>query len=158
MADGYFGNNGYQTVYISDEENYSWTDGSTCYTFNSNTYQITESSLPADWPTYGEFDAEGFCYRPHLGEGLQSFTIYNLATMQTEEVTCNRSQVPAYNFHKGCDYDGGIRAFVESVIQANGSTVTIVTPVTGTERGVSRVESQTEANNNVVVGTLIPLN
>lgn len=163
VANGYFGssygNNGYQTVYISDEENYSWTEGSTCYTFNSNTYQITESSLPADWPTYGEFDAEGFCYRPHLGEGLQSFTIYNLATVpQTEEVTCNRSQVPAFNFGRGCTYDGGMKAFVESLILANGATVTIVTPVTGAERGVSRVESQTEANNNVVVGTLIPLN
>ena len=127
------------------------------FTFNSNTYQITESSLPADWPTYGEFDAEGFCYRPHLGEGLQSFTIYNLATMQTEEVTCNRSQVPAFNV-SSCTYDYGMKAFVESLILANGATVTIVTPVTGAERGVSRVESQTEANNNVVVGTLIPLN
>lgn len=162
VADGYFGdyygNNGYQTVYISDEENYSWTEGSTCYTFNSNTYQITESSLPADWPTYGEFDAEGFCYRPHLGEGLQSFTIYDLATMQTEEVICNRSQVPAFNFGGGCNYDGGLKAFVESLILADGSTVTIVTPVTGPDRGVSSIQSQTEANNNVVVSTLIPLN
>lgn len=163
VADGYFGgyygnDGGYYTMYISDEENYSWTDGSTLYTFNSNNYEITESSLPADWPTYGEFDAEGFCYRPHLGEGLQSFTIYDLATMQTEEVICNRSQVPVFNFGGGCNYDGGLKAFVESLILADGSTVTIVTPVTGPERGISRVESQTDANNNVVVGTLIPLN
>ena len=163
VADGYFGNyygndGGYYTMYISDEENYSWTDGSTLYTFNSNNYEISVNTLPADWPTYGEFDAEGFCYRPHLGEGLQSFTIYDLATMQTEEVTCNRSQVPAFNFGGGCNYDGGLKAFVESLILADGSTVTIVTPVTGPDRGVSSIQSQTEANNNVVVSTLIPLN
>ena len=164
VANGYFGsyygNEGdYNTVYVSDEENYSWTSGYSLFTFNSNTYQITENTLPSDWPMYSEFDAEGFYYKPNLNNGLQSFTIYNLATVpQTEEVTCNRSQVPAFNFGRGCTYDGGMKAFVESLILANGATVTIVTPVTGAERGVSRVESQTEANNNVVVGTLIPLN
>ena len=43
-------------------------------------------------------------------------------------------------------------------IMADGSTATIVTPVSGPDRGVSHLESQTEANNNVVISTLIPLN
>ena len=160
VAAGRFTNDGYnQTIYISDEETYSWYNGTTLYTFNANTYELTESSLPAGWPEYSMYDAEGHYYEGHLGgEGLQSFTIYNLATLQTEEVTCNRSEVPAYNMYRGCYYDGGMKAFVESVILANGASVTIVTPVTGADRGISRRESQTEANNNVVVGTLIPLN
>lgn len=163
VANGYFGsyygNDDYQTVYISDEENYSWTSDYSLFTFNSNTYQITENTLPSDWPTYSEFDAEGFYYKPNMSNGLQSFTIYNLATVpQTEEVTCNRSEVPAFNFLSSCNYDGGLHAFIESVIMADGSTVTIVTPVTGSERGISRIQSQTNANNNVEVGTLIPLN
>ena len=104
------------------------------------------------------YDAEGHYYEPHLNNGLQSFTIYNLATLTTEEVSCNRSSVPAFNFLRDYSYDGGIQAFIESVIMADGSTATIVTPVTGPDRGISRLESQTGANNNVVVGTLIPLN
>lgn len=163
VAAGYFSGDEYETssttTYISDEDTYSWYSGITLYTFNANTYQLTSNSLPAGWPQYSLYDAEGHYYEEHLGgNGLQSFTIYNLATLETEEVTCNRSQVPPFNFHKGCSYDGGMKAFIESVILANGSTVTIVTPVAGTDRGVSRVESQTEANNNVVVSTLIPLN
>ncbi len=163
VAEGYFSGDEYETysttVYISDDETYSWHSGTTLFTFNSNTYQLTTSTLPDGWPSYSSFDAEGHCYEPHLGgNGLQSFTVYTIATLQTEEVSCNRSQVPAYNFHKGCSYDGGIKAFIESVIMADGSTATIVTPVTGTDRGVSHLESQTEANNNVVISTLIPLN
>lgn len=163
VAEGYFSGDEYETysttIYISDEETYSWHSGTTLFTFNANTYQLTTSTLPDGWPSYSSFDAEGHCYEPHLGgNGLQSFTTYTLATLQTEEVSCNRSQVPAYNFHKGCSYDGGIKAFIESVIMADGSTATIVTPVTGTDRGVSHLESQTAANNNVVISTLIPLN
>ena len=94
----------------------------------------------------------------HLGEGLQSFTIYCLATLQTETVTCDRTQVPAFNFMKECTYNGGIQAFVETIILANGSTATIVTPVTGPDRGISRLESQTAPNNNITVSTLIPIN
>ena len=104
------------------------------------------------------YDAEGYYYEPLLGNGLQSFTIYNLATLTTEEVSCNRSAVPPFNFLKDCYYDGGIKAFIESVIMADGSTATIVTPVSGADRGISHLESQTGANNNVVISTLIPLN
>lgn len=145
-------------VYVSDEECYSWYSCSSLYTFNSTTYQLTESTLPSGWPQYSLFDAEGHHYRSHVNNGLQSFTIYSLATLQTEEVVCNRSQVPSFNFMQSCSYDGGIKAFVESVIMADGSTAAIVTPVTGDDRGVSRLESRTGANNNVVVNTLIPLN
>lgn len=162
VAAGYFCDDEYEThsttIYISDEENYSWVSGTTLYTFNSNTYQLTENTLPSGWPQYSLYDAEGYYYEAHVGNGLQSFTIYNLATLQTEDVTCNRSQVPAFNFLKDCSYDGGIKAFIESVIMADGSTTTIVTPVIGSDRGVSRIQSQTESNNNVTVSTLIPLN
>lgn len=162
VAEGYFCDDESETysttVYISDEESYSWVNGSTLYTFNSNTYQLTTSTLPAGWPQYSLYDAEGHYYEPHLGNGLQSFTIYNLATLTTEEVNCNRSEVPAFNFLKDCSYDGGLKAFIESVIMADGSTATIVTPVTGPNRGLSHLESQTGANNNMVISTLIPLN
>ena len=100
------------------------------------------------------FSCEGLSYEP---DGMK-FKASMKSSYAKGKVTCNRSQVPAFNFHRGCNYDGGMKAFVESLILADGSTVTIVTPVTGAERGVSRVESQTGANNNVVVGTLIPLN
>lgn len=165
VAEGYLGaregveqNNG-NPYYVCDEETYTWYSGSTLYTFNSSTYQISESTLPAGWPLYSEFDADGFCYKPHTGSaGLQSFTIYSLATLQDESVTCNRSQVPTFNLLKSCTYDGGMEAFIESAIMANGSTTTIVTPVTGPDRGVSYVQSQTEANNNLIITTLVPLN
>lgn len=162
VARGYFTDDEYETiettVYVSDEENYTWVSGTTLYTFNANTYQLTTNTLPAGWPAYSRFDAEGFFYEAHINNGLRSFTIYNLATLQTEEVTCNRAQVPSFNFMNSCSYDGGIEAFVESVIMADGSTVSIVTPVSGPERGVSRVESRSEPNNNVRIATLIPLN
>ena len=48
-------------------------------------------------------------------------------------------------------------AFIESAIKADGATITLVTDVTGLERGITRVQSETEPNNNVVVSTLIPL-
>ncbi len=158
VAVGYFSPNQYATVYVSDEENYSWFSGTTLFTFNSNTYQLTESTLPAGWPQYSMFDAEGYCYEPHINVGLQSFTVYNLATQQTEEVTCDRSQVPAFNFEAGCNYDGGLGAFIESVIMADGSTTTLITDVKGPQRGITRVGGQTESNNNIEVSTLIPLN
>lgn len=162
VAEGYFTGDQYETysttVYVSDEENYSWVSGTTLFTFNSNTYQLTESSLPAGWPQYSLFDAEGYCYEPHMNGGLQSFTIYNLATLQTEEVTCDRSQVPAFNFETGCNYDGGLGAFIESVIMADGSTTTLITDVKGPQRGITRVGGQTESNNNIEISTLIPLN
>lgn len=162
VAAGYFTDDEYETystvTYVSDEETYSWVSGTTLYTFNANTYQLTQSTLPDGWPQYSLYDAEGYCYVAHLGEGLQSFTIYCLATLQTETVTCNRTQVPAFNFMKECTYNGGIHAFVETIILANGSTATIVTPVTGPDRGISRLESQTAPNNNITVSTLIPIN
>ena len=162
VAEGYFSGDEYETssttIYVSDEENYSWFSGTTLFTFNSNTYQLTESTLPAGWPQYSMFDAEGYCYEPHINVGLQSFTIYNLATQQTEEVTCDRSQVPAFNFEAGCNYDGGLGAFIESVIMADGSTTTLITDVKGPQRGITRVGGQTESNNNIEVSTLIPLN
>ncbi len=162
VAEGYFSGDEYETysttIYVSDEENYSWVSGTTLFTFNSNTYQLTESTLPAGWPQYSMFDAEGYCYEPHINVGLQSFTIYNLATQQTEEVTCDRSQVPAFNFEAGCNYDGGLGAFIESVIMADGSTTTLVTDVKGPQRGITRVGGQTEPNNNIEISTLIPLN
>lgn len=158
VTDGYFTeDSGYATVYISDEENYSWIDGQTKWTFNSTTYQLTSNTLPSDWPFYSEFDAEGHCYKPVMANGLTRFTIYDLATMTIEDVSVDRSQVPLYNICTECNYDGDIMAFIESVIKADGSTVTLVTDVTGPERGVTRVQSQTGANNNVVVSTLIPL-
>ena len=162
VAAGYFSGDEYETydvpVYISDEENYSWHSGTTLYTFNSNTYQLTQSTLPAGWPQYSLYDAEGHYYEAHTNNGLQSFTVYNLTTLQAENVTCSRGLVPAFNFMKECTYDGGIKAFIESVILADGSSATIVTPVAGPDRGISHLESQTSANNNVIVSTLIPLN
>ena len=162
VAEGRFCDDEYETysttVYVSDEENYSWVSGPTLYTFNSNTYQLTESTLPAGWPQYSMFDAEGYCYVANVNGGLQSFTIYNLATLQTEEVACYRSQVPTYNFVKSCNYDGGIGAFIESAIMADGSTITLITDVKGAQRGITRVGSQTESNYNIEVSTLIPLN
>ena len=158
VTDGYFtGDSGYATVYVCDEENYSWVDDHTIWTFNSTTCQLTSNSLPSDWPSYGEFDAEGHCYQSVMSNGLTSFKIYDLATMTIEDVSVDRSQVPPYNICTECRYDGGIMAFIESAIKADGATMTLVTDVTGPERGVTRVQSQTGANNNVVVSTLIPL-
>ena len=158
VTDGYFsGGSGYATVYVCDEENYSWVDDHTIWTFNSTTCQLTSNSLPSDWPSYGEFDAEGHCYRSVMSNGLTSFKVYDIATMTIEDVSVDRSQVPAYNICTECSYDGGIMAFIESAIKADGATMTLVTDVTGPERGVTRVQSQTGANNNVVVSTLIPL-
>jgi len=162
VAAGYFSDDEYETystvIYVSDEENYSWVSGTTLYTFNATTYQLTQNTLPEGWPQYSLYDAEGYCYEAHLGDGLRSFTIYCLATLQTETVNCDRSQVPTFNFLKECSYNGGIKAFVETVILADGSTATIVTPVTGPDRGISRLESQTAPNNNITVSTLIPIN
>lgn len=163
VAKGYFTGDEYETysttIYVSDDDSYTWPNGTSLYTFNANSYQLTVSTLPAGWPQYSLYDAEGRYYESHLGNrGLQSFTIYTLSTLQTEEVTCDRSQVPAFNFLSGCGYDGGLDAFVESVIMADASTATIVTPVIGPDRGISHIESQTGSNNNVVVSTLIPLN
>jgi len=161
VAEGYFSDDPCELasirVCVSDEENYSWVNCETLYTFNANTYQLTSSTLPSGWPGYAWFDAEGRYYESNLSNGLTSFTIYDLATMNTETVAVDRSQVPQYNMVTECNYDGGIMAFIESAVRADGSTMTLVTDVTGPERGVTRVQSQTGANNNVVVSTLIPL-
>ena len=161
VAEGYFSDDPCELasirVCVSDEENYSWVNCETLYTFNANTYQLTSSTLPSGWPGYAWFDAEGRYYESNLSNGLTSFTIYDLATMNTETVAVDRSQVPQYNMVTECNYDGGIMAFIESAVRADGSTMALVTDVTGPERGVTRVQSQTSANNNVVVSTLIPL-
>lgn len=161
VAAGYFSSDPCEMaqtmIYVSDEENYSWTNCETLYTFNANTYQLTANTLPAGWPLYTQFDAEGHYYEPVMANGLVSFNIFDLATLSIESVGVDRSQVPQYNMVTECNFDGGIMAFIESAIKADGSTVAIVTPVNGPERGISRVESQTEPNNNVVVSTLIPL-
>lgn len=161
VAEGYFESDPCETasiiVYVSDEDNYSWVNCETLYTFNANTYQLTSSTLPEGWPGYAWFDAEGRYYESVLSNGLVSFNVYDLATLIIESVSVDRSQVPQYNMVTECKYDGGIMAFIESAIKADGSTMTLVTDVTGPERGITHVQSQTEANNNVVVSTLIPL-
>ena len=144
-------------ICVSDEENYSWVNCETLYTFNSNTYAITTNTLPEGWPGYAWFDAEGQYYESVVANGLVSFNVYDLATLCIESVSVDRSQVPQYNFVTECKYDGGIMAFIESAIKADGATITLVTDVTGPERGITRVQSETEPNNNVVVSTLIPL-
>ena len=161
VAEGYFSDDPCESasirVCVSDEENYSWVNCETLYTFNANTYQLTSNTLPSGWPGYAWFDAEGRYYESNLSNGLTSFTIYDLATMNTETVAVDRSQVPQYNMVTECNYDGGIMAFIESAIKADGSTMTLVTDVTGPQRGITRVQSETEPNNNVTVSTLIPL-
>ena len=161
VAEGYFSDDPCELasirVCVSDEENYSWVNCETLYTFNANTYQLTSNTLPEGWPGYAWFDAEGRYYESVLANGLTSFNIYDLATMNIESVSVDRSQVPQYNFVTECKYDGGIMAFIESAIKADGATMTLVTNVTGPERGITHVQSQTGANNNVVVSTLIPL-
>lgn len=161
VAEGYFSDDPCELasirVCVSDEENYSWVNCETLYTFHANTYQLTSSTLPEGWPGYAWFDAEGRYYESVLSNGLVSFNVYDLATLIIESVSVDRSQVPQYNMVTECKYDGGIMAFIESAIKADGSTMTLVTDVTGPERGITRVQSQTEANNNVVVSTLIPL-
>ena len=161
VAEGYFSDDPCELasirVCVSDEENYSWVNCETLYTFNANTYQLTSNTLPSGWPGYAWFDAEGRYYESNLSNGLTSFTIYDLATMNTETVAVDRSQVPQYNMVTECNYDGGIMAFIESAVRADGSTMALVTDVTGPERGITRVQSETEPNNNVVVSTLIPL-
>lgn len=161
VAEGYFSDDPYSgasiRMCVSDEENYSWVNCETLYTFNANTYQLTSNTLPSGWPGYAWFDAEGRYYESNLSNGLTSFTIYDLATMNTETVAVDRSQVPQYNMVTKCNYDGGIMAFIESAIKADGSTMALVTDVTGPNRGITRVQSETEPNNNVTVNTLIPL-
>ncbi len=158
VANGYFSSDNYATTYICDDTCYTWASGTTLYTFNSETYELTESTLPDGWPEYSMFDAEGHYYEPVITQGLTRFTIYSLATLTTEDVVCDRTQVPTFNYYKSCSFDNGLMAFIESVIMADGSTATILTPVTGADRGVSRVGSQSAANNNMVVSTLIPIN
>lgn len=56
--------------------------------------------------------------------------VYNLPTRTATRHDIDRSEVPQYNVSSGT-YDSALKAVIETAILSDGSTVTLITPMTG---------------------------
>lgn len=143
-------------VYVESSV-YSWLQNSTIFTFDTEKNTCTQEKLPDGFPASGiDYDEEGNCYQAE-GKELTSIKVYNLPTRSLSTKTVDRSNVPAHNYSYGAEYDMALKAFLETIILSDGSTATLITPVTG-ENAFRTVVMGTESSGTAVVATVVQLN
>ena len=135
-------------------------EGAIIRTFDANTLTFSEEKLPEGFPAWvGAYDEEGNAYSVDFEKqtDMSYIDVYNLPTRTKTRHDIDRSAVPQYNFIESVKYDRGLKAVLETVILADGSTVSLITPVTG-EDAFKTVIMGTEASGTAVVATIVQLN
>lgn len=141
--------------YLTDEG-----EGAIIKTFDVNTLTFSTEKLPEGFPSWASaYDEEGNAYSVDFEKQttMDYINVYNLPTRTKTRHDIDRSEVPQYNYQESMRYDRGLKAVLEVVILADGSTATLITPVTG-EGAFKTVFMGTEASSTAVVATIVQLN
>ena len=141
--------------YLTDEG-----EGAIIRTFDANTLSFSVEKLPEGFPSWNEaYDEEGNAYSVEI-EKQTTFdyvVVYNLPTRTATRHEIDRSDVPQYNVIKVIGFDRSMKAMIEEAILPDGSTVSLITYMTG-ENAFKTVVMGTEASGTAVVATIVQLN
>lgn len=141
--------------YLTDEG-----EGAIIRTFDANTLSCSVEKLPEGFPSWNEaYDEEGNAYSMETEKqtDMTYVIVYNLPTRTATRHEIDRSDVPQYNVIKVIGFDRSMKAMIEEAILPDGSTVSLITYMTG-ENAFKTVVMGTEASGTAVVATIVQLN
>ena len=141
--------------YLTDEG-----EGAIIRTFDANTLSFSVEKLPEGFPSWNEaYDEEGNAYSMETEKqtDMTYVIVYNLPTRTATRHDIDRSEVPQYNVIKVIGFDRSMKAMIEEAILPDGSTVSLITYMTG-ENAFKTVVMGTEASGTAVVATIVQLN
>lgn len=141
--------------YLKDEG-----EGTIIETFDANTLTFTKEKLPEGFPSWpGAYDEEGnaYSYETEKQTDMSYVIVYNLPTRTATRHEIDRSEVPQYNVIQVIGFDRSMKAMIEEAILPDGSTVSLITYMTG-ENAFKTVVMGTEASKTAVVATIVQLN
>lgn len=155
---------GYGHPVVVEGSTYSWltNDGYSTFikTFDANTLSFSTEKLPEGFPSWeGDYDEEGNAYSMETEKqtDMTYVIVYNLPTRTATRHEIDRSDVPQYNVIKVIGFDRSMKAMIEEAILPDGSTVSLITYMTG-ENAFKTVVMGTEASDTAVVATIVQLN
>ena len=141
--------------YLTDEG-----EGAIIRTFDANTLSFSVEKLPEGFPSWNEaYDEEGnaYSFETEKQTDMSYVIVYNLPTRTATRHDIDRSEVPQYNVIKVIGFDRSMKAMIEEAILPDGSTVSLITYMTG-ENAFKTVVMGTEASGTAVVATIVQLN
>ena len=141
--------------YLTDEG-----EGAIIRTFDANTLSFSVEKLPEGFPSWNEaYDEEGnaYSFETEKQTDMSYVIVYNLPTRTATRHDIDRSEVPQYNVIKVIGFDRSMKAMIEEAILPDGSTVSLITYMTG-ENAFKTVVMGTEASGTTVVATIVQLN
>lgn len=141
--------------YLTDEG-----EGAIIRTFDANTLSFSVEKLPEGFPSWNEaYDEEGnaYSFETEKQTDMTYVIVYNLPTRTATRHEIDRSEVPQYNVIKVIGFDRSMKAMIEEAILPDGSTVSLITYMTG-ENAFKTVVMGTEASGTAVVATIVQLN
>lgn len=141
--------------YLTDEG-----EGAIIRTFDANTLSFSVEKLPEGFPSWNEaYDEEGnaYSFETEKQTDMTYVIVYNLPTRTATRHEIDRSDVPQYNVIKVIGFDRSMKAMIEEAILPDGSTVSLITYMTG-ENAFKTVVMGTEASGTAVVATIVQLN
>ena len=155
---------GYGHPVVVEGSTYSWltNDGYSTFikTFDANTLSFSTEKLPEGFPSWeGDYDEEGNAYSMETEKqtDMTYVIVYNLPTRTATRHEIDRSDVPQYNVITVIGFDRSMKAMIEEAILPDGSTVSLITYMTG-ENAFKTVVMGTEASGTAVVATIVQLN
>ena len=155
---------GYGHPVVVEGSTYSWltNDGYSTFikTFDANTLSFSTEKLPEGFPSWeGDYDEEGNAYSMETEKqtDMTYVIVYNLPTRTATRHDIDRSDVPQYNVITVIGFDRSMKAMIEEAILPDGSTVSLITYMTG-ENAFKTVVMGTEASGTAVVATIVQLN
>lgn len=141
--------------YLTDEG-----EGAIIRTFDANTLSFSVEKLPEGFPSWNEaYDEEGnaYSFETEKQTDMTYVIVYNLPTRTATRHEVDRSDVPQYNVITVIGFDRSMKAMIEEAILPDGSTVSLITYMTG-ENAFKTVVMGTEASGTAVVATIVQLN
>ena len=141
--------------YLTDEG-----EGAIIRTFDANTLSFSVEKLPEGFPSWNEaYDEEGnaYSFETEKQTDMSYVIVYNLPTRTATRHDIDRSEVPQYNVIKVIGFDRSMKAMIEEAILPDGSTVSLITYMTG-ENAFKTVVMGTEASGTALVATIVQLN
>lgn len=141
--------------YLTDEG-----EGAIIRTFDANTLSFSVEKLPEGFPSWNEaYDEEGnaYSFETEKQTDMSYVIVYNLPTRTATRHDIDRSDVPQYNVITVIGFDRSMKAMIEEAILPDGSTVSLITYMTG-ENAFKTVVMGTEASGTAVVATIVQLN
>ncbi len=141
--------------YLTDKGN-----GAVIESFDANALTFTQEQLPEGFPSWANaYDEEGnaYSFETEKQTDMSYVIVYNLPTRTATRHDIDRSDVPQYNVIQVIGFDRSMKAMIEEAILPDGSTVSLITYMTG-ENAFKTVVMGTEASGTAVVATIVQLN